>query len=558
MYSSLNQKTEKICKAHKLTGANIALFNSREILWSYNYGYANKENRIKSDNRSLYMIGSNTKMMTAMCIWKLIEEGCLSLDDDIRKFIPEFEVKSTFSYDKITVGQLLMHRSGLPCDLYNLFFGKYRDFEDVVGALKETYLIAQPGKMFAYSNIGYTVLGVIIQRITGMAYMEFVRETIAKPLGISVHFPVTPEQGASPENISLCYSKKGKAMEDLSPNMLPAGSCTYISMEDFVKFGQVFLKKDGTVLKKETLEKMETLQCPEEIDRILFNGGYGLLHNCHALGQNAQKTFGHGGDTICHHSVFFYLPERNLGVAVFTNSEHAAAAAAKMAMEAVVSYLEEAGIEVKKHTFTYDYTPADPTPYAGKYATPLGVLDIRKNKKGGLSTKLSGVTVDLKHCADGYWQLFPKSFFLRLLPAGKYIKRNRLKFADYLGLPVLIIEQKNSYQRVAQIIGCPLVEGQIPETFRDACGEYEAINEDLKDQKFHCTLAVEQDVLLAKVTVEGETASFCLRPENDHLAFLQGFGRNTGNDVVLTQENGKTQVITCGIVFEKVTPSNKK
>lgn len=95
MKDLLNKEIEKICKKNKLMGANVVLFDKEQIIYDFNFGYVNKKQNIKSTNGSLYMIGSNTKMMTAICILKLMEEGILSLDDDIRKFIPEFEVKST-------------------------------------------------------------------------------------------------------------------------------------------------------------------------------------------------------------------------------------------------------------------------------------------------------------------------------------------------------------------------------------------------------------------------------------------------------------------------------
>jgi len=127
MKNLLNAEIEKICRKSKLMGANIVLFDKEQIVYDYYYGYANKGRNIKSTRNSLYMIGSNTKVMTAVCILKLMEEGVLSLDDDIRKFIPEFEVKSAFDYDKITIANLLMHRSGLVGDLFSLIFDRTRD-----------------------------------------------------------------------------------------------------------------------------------------------------------------------------------------------------------------------------------------------------------------------------------------------------------------------------------------------------------------------------------------------------------------------------------------------
>lgn len=215
MKELLNKEIEKICKKYRLMGANVALFDEEQIIYSYNYGYANKGQKIKSTNDSLYMIGSNTKVLTAICILKLMEEGVLSLEDDIRKFIPEFEVKSTFDYDKITIANLLMHRSGLVGDMYHLILDKNGDFHDVIKELKHTYLTAMPGTMFAYSNVGYTVLGIIIERASGLSYQEYVKKSIAQPLGIVIHFLQTAEERADfVQTVSLCYNKAGKEVDD--------------------------------------------------------------------------------------------------------------------------------------------------------------------------------------------------------------------------------------------------------------------------------------------------------------------------------------------------------
>jgi len=295
----LNKEINKICKKNRLMGANVVLFNDEQIIYSYNYGYANKGRIIESTNDSLYMIGSNTKVMTAICILKLMEEGVLSLEDDVRKFIPEFEVKSRFDYDKITIGNLLMHRSGLVGDFFHLITDKNGDFHDVIKEIKNSYLTAKPGAMFAYSNVGFTILGIAIERVTGLTYQECVDKIIAKPLGINILFLKT-EEDRSPfsDTISLCYNKKGEEVEDPLTTLLPAGSNTYMSIADFVKFGQIFLKRDGVILSKETIELMEKLECAESLDMELMNAGYGLLQNIHDFGENVGKIWGHGGDTM--------------------------------------------------------------------------------------------------------------------------------------------------------------------------------------------------------------------------------------------------------------------
>lgn len=553
MMELLNKEIEKICKKNRLMGANVALFNNERIVYSYNYGYVNKAQNMKSKNDSLYMIGSNTKVMTAVCILKLMEEGLLSLEDDIKKFIPEFEVKSTFDYDKITIGNLLMHRSGLLGDMYHLIADKKGDFHDVISELKDTYLVAKPGTMFAYSNVGYTVLGIIIERVSGLTYQEYIDKTIAKPLGIGIHFLQTKEEMKPFSNkISLCYNRKGKEAEEPLGTMLPAGSNTYMTISDFVKFGQIFLKKDGTVLKKETLELMETLECPEKIDNEFCNGGYGLLHNMYNFGEGVGKVWGHGGDTMYHHSVFYYIPEQNIGVMVFTNNEQGHYVAEEMANEVVFSYLKEKGIALKEYSYSYNYIQADCDKYVGKYMLPIGVCEVRKGNRGELVTKIKGLSVNLKLCEDGFFKLCSNNLLLQFPPIKKELGKLRIKFADYMGKEVVIVEERKKNNKLQMPFGCRYEETEIPDSFRTACGRYKLANENLKEIKGSCLLSIKGDALILKMNLLGIKGSAYLKSAADNLAFVQGYGRGTGNDVTLREENDALYLTWCGLKFRKV------
>ena len=553
MKELMDKRNETICKKKKLMGANVVLFNSEHIVYHYNYGYANKEQGMKSTNDSLYMIGSNTKVMTAICILKLMEEGKLSLEDDIRKFIPEFEVKSTFSYDKITIGNLLMHRSGLVGDFFQLIIDPTEDFHHVIGEIKNSYLTAVPGTMFAYSNVGYTVLGVIIERVSGYTYEEFINRSIAEPLGIKIHFLQIKEQrDAFSKEISLCYNRKGKAVEDLLCTMLPAGSNTYMSISDFVKFGQIFLKKDGTVLKRETLMLMETLDCTNPMDLELCNGGYGLLHNMYNFGDAVGKIYGHGGDTMYHHSFFYYIPSQNIGIAVFTNSEQAPTVIGELANKTMISYLNKKGIETETYTNVYHYTQEDGEKYQGKYVTPLGVCDVTKNQKGELTTKIKGLSIKLKPCEDGFWHLCPNHVLLYFPPIKKELRNLRIKFVRYESKDILVMEEREENNRVLGIVGSRYEKSRISDTFKRACGKYEIVNDGLKDKKGSCFLHIKNDTLTLELCMLGIKGSICLKVIDESLALVQGFGRSTGNDVSLREEQGELYFTWCGLTFQKV------
>lgn len=548
----INGEFDKLCRKCKVVGANVALFDNREILYSYNYGDINKSLKLKSTNDSLYMIGSNTKILTALGILKLMENELISLDDDIRKFIPEFGIKSFFEYDKITVENLLMHRSGILSDLFNLIVDPTRDYHEVVEELKNTYLTSIPGQMFSYSNVGYTLLGIIIERISGLEYAKFIEKEIARPLGIDIHFLKTDEE-KKPflSRLSQNYDKKGNAVADYVSTMIPAGSNTYMSMSDFVKLGQLLLNKDNTILKKETLLLMEKLNVPEPVDNELLNVGYGLIHNQYDLGKNTPKILGHGGDTTCHHSVFNYIPELNIGVAVMTNSEQAIELSRSLGLSILTKYLKTKGVVLNSHSNRYNYIKSDCNQYIGKFATSMGVHDIQKNTKGELISRISGLPVKLTPCDDGYLHCRPNGLVSKLPPIKKALTALRFKLIDYCGSEVMTVEQSAENYKTRGIIGCRYTETKIPKFFEDACGSYEPANPKFGKLCRKCLLVNDNGILRLKIDALNTKTIACLNVVDDEIALIQGFGRNARQTVRMNRQDNETYLTYSGIIFKK-------
>lgn len=456
--------------------------------------------QIKSDSDSLYMIGSNTKVMTALGILKLREEGKLSLNDDIKKFIPEFGVRSYFEYDKITIENLLMHRSGLVSDLFHLILDRTRDYHEVIAELKNTYLTAEPGKMYSYSNVGYTLLGIIIERISGLSYTEYIQNEIANPLDIQVYFLLNEaDRRPYTSRVSLCYDKKGKPVEDMLSTLLPAGSNTYMSINDFVKFGQMFLNKNKAFLKKETLEFMETLNLEDPIDKQLQNVGYGLIHNHYDFGEKVGKVLGHGGNTACHHSIFNYIPGLNVGIVVMTNSQQAAGLSGVVGNTVLVEYLKERGISIEEVSTEYKHVNCGKEQFVGQYATGMGMLDIHLNHKKELVTKVSKIPVKLNPCKDGYLQCAPIKLLHKLPPFKQSIQGIRLKPVFYSGEDVMLLEQSGKYHKSRAIIGCKYEQTTISESFKEACGDYWVRDERFRELSCKCCLKLENDVLMLEI-----------------------------------------------------------
>ena len=553
----IDKELYKLCKKSKVMGANVALFNGEEILYTYNYGYINKESGLKSTNDSMYMIGSNTKTLTALGIFKLIEQQKISLEDDIRKYIPEFEVKSYFEQKTITIEHLLMHRSGLVSDLYNIIFDCSKDYHDVIEELKYTYLTAPPGQMFSYSNVGYTVLGIIIERVSGLAYAEYIQKVIGEPLGIGIHFLEQEDEKKQFQSVlSLCYDKKGRRVEDLVATIIPAGSNTYMSTGHFVKIGQVFLNKEHTILKKETLEWMEQLNVREAIDKQLLNVGYGLIHNYYDFGENVGMVLGHGGDTSCHHSMFNYIPGLGIGVVVVTNSEQAVQLSRTLGEEVLTKYLRQKGYMDEECSLVHQHVEASCEEYIGRYATQIGHVDVTRNRKKELVTKISKIPVKLLPCEDGYLQCYPNGLICHLPPIKKVIKGLRIKLVPYGDAEVVILEQTEGYCRSKGIAGCRYQETMIPKSFYDACGKYKVMNVKFgKRKKWNAlsfSLSVEQDMVKMEAKVQNTKSAMYLQVLDDTHAITQGFGRNAKEMMEITKDGEDIYVRYAGMVLKKI------
>ena len=165
-------------------GAAVAVFKNSEIVFSKGYGLANLEQNIKINSETNFRLASITKQFTAMSILILSEQGKLSLNDNLSKFFPDFP-----SYaDGITIEHLLQHTSGILA--YENFIDdtvtvqlKDKDVLEIVMAQDSTYF--EPGSQHRYSNSGYAVLAMIIEKISGLTFAEFLKENIFVPVGMN-------------------------------------------------------------------------------------------------------------------------------------------------------------------------------------------------------------------------------------------------------------------------------------------------------------------------------------------------------------------------------------
>jgi len=184
----LDQYLSDLARERNFSGALLIVKDGEEF-FSKGYGWADKENKVPFTPQTLASIGSITKAFTAAAILKLKEENKLSLEDRLEGFFPDVPKDKA----NITIHQLLTHSSGFGEFLTNDGgdYARVEKKEFITRAFADT-LAFEPGSKAVYSNVGYSILGIIIEQISGTDYETFLRQNLFIPLEIKeigYHFP---------------------------------------------------------------------------------------------------------------------------------------------------------------------------------------------------------------------------------------------------------------------------------------------------------------------------------------------------------------------------------
>jgi len=253
------------------------------------YGYADRDKKVANDVNTRFRLGSMNKMFTSVAIAQLVQQGKMGYSDTVAKLLPDYPDKDIAA--KITVHQLLTHTSGLG-DFFGPEFNEQKDglhgLNDYLKLFAGKPLKFEPGKGWAYSNAGMIVAGLIVERVSGQNYYEYVREHIYKPAGMngSDTFDKTKPQA----NQSIGYTQReGRWVPnfDTLPLMGSSAGGGDSTAPDLLRFDQAL--REHKLLNEELTNTIITpkVDVPDEPDKY----GYGFMEN-HVDG---KRVVGHGG-----------------------------------------------------------------------------------------------------------------------------------------------------------------------------------------------------------------------------------------------------------------------
>jgi CubicO group peptidase (beta-lactamase class C family) len=301
-------------------GCALSVIKDGSIIYKRGYGMADLDHDIPITPTSVFHVASVSKQFTAMAIHLLAQQGKLSLDDEVRKHIPEFP---DFG-DKITIRHLLHHTSGLRDQWSLLIMAGWRLSEDVVKDEDVLELIARqkalnfkPGDQHLYSNTGYTLMAIIVKRVSGHPLRKFTEEHIFKPLAMNSTF-FRDDHLVVVKNQAYGYAPVIERGFKLSvPNYDTVGASSLLTtVEDLAKWEQNFY--DFRVGGKETLEHMQRTTTLNDGEKFPYAHGL-VIGNYKGL-----KVVEHGGADAGYRSNLMRFPEQRFSIACICNGANIA------------------------------------------------------------------------------------------------------------------------------------------------------------------------------------------------------------------------------------------
>lgn len=294
-------------------GCAVGAYRDDRLIYARGYGLADIERGVPITSRSVFDIGSTSKQFAATVIVLLAQEGKLSLDDDVRRYIPELPV-----YERpITIRQMLHHTSGLR-DYIGLLVLSGHQIDDVTTPEDALRILSRqralnflPGDEHLYSNSGYFLLSIIVQRVTGKSLREEAKARIFEPLGMRN----TEYLGSYDDLIAqraLAYESRGEGYRlDVSRWLQLGDGAVFTTVEDLLLWDRNFYTP--TVGGRALLDTLHTRGVLTKGERI--NYALGLMHG----ELRGVPTVRHGGSWGGYRAELLRLPSLHYAVAVLCN-----------------------------------------------------------------------------------------------------------------------------------------------------------------------------------------------------------------------------------------------
>jgi len=528
-----------------LVGVGAALILGDSVVWKEGFGYADKENKIPFTTNTALCIGSITKPFTGMGIMQLHEKKILDIDKPLIEYLPEFRIKTReFNINDITVKSVIQHTSGIPNDIFLNAWDENEKYTDVVDYLKNESLCFPVNVSFHYSNIGYSLLGHTILKVSHQDYPKYIQDKILKPTGMknsgfAGHCKL--------KNVSKTYDSTGTYFPLKYGRNIPAGGLLS-TIDDLVKFAQeiiaIYNGKKGGFLKPETLKMFDETNY-DNIQSLNQCLGWEVFKN------DSTLVISHGGS---HHvavaMVIIDLKKKNAAVFLVNTLGG-------------MSFIQEANQNIWEHIGITGADIIHPYPYKNNSANEISV-NLLKLHTGiyidGGAQRIVRLEKDnlILNAEFGDYALQPatKDEFIPGIihkpDSVQWFKKPRFIFNEAYGFKMLFWQDGN-YKR--QLLGNLEIPQEITEKWKSRLGKYKLEGQEIEsaDKFSEAELLIgDNDFLKLKISYTSGEYSYYLHIINENEVIFCGFDLTQGGETICFSKVNEIDVMKLfGLTMKK-------
>lgn len=534
-------------RRQRIVGMSVVVQSGGRRVLASGYGFADRARRVPVTIDTVFPLASVTKLFTATAVMQLVERGAIDLDAPLSRYFPGLARAGR----EPSVRELFTHHSGLTGNIMEGFELKEPDpvrFRDVPRLLAALPPAGAPGTVFAYCNSGYSLLGCLVEAAGGTGYVDAVTRGILEPLGMDrTRFIAGP---GDVDAAAMGWEAR-KPVPVYPLRDLPAGGLlsTASDMERFMGF-VMDRGREGVLGRDAFAEMVRRQNAGVALDGDFPIGlGYWLID---PIG-SGDAFASHAGDIPPFHAVLATIPGRRIGVFLAANCSRDPSALVGLAVEILrAAHADATGRPVAA-------PPTAPRArlerealanLAGRYASPLGLLDIRA-VRGRLLTRVSGFPVEIVPRADGTFTAELSLLGLASVPVASLAKV-RFSLLESGGRTCLRISALGIMAGVAAKL--PAME--VPGTWKARTGRYAIVRREPNGSyrwPRDVSLGIDggSGLLCLTYTFAGQRAPFPLAVLDDDRAVIAGTGTGLGDAVVVREEGGDVFLEWAGLLLRR-------
>ncbi len=310
---------------HQAPGAALAVVKDTSIIFLKGYGLRELGKPDSVDARTVFRIGSVSKSVTATLCAVLVNEGVIHWDDPVTKYLPDFKLKSESATKKLTLRHLLSHTEGLPYHAYTIMVDKNAPVDTLIDYLQDLDLIAEPGKIYSYQNVGFSLIGKVIEAATKKSFEEVLMEKLFRPLEMNDASASFKEISKNKNSAKPHQITKRLKIQDIYYSVAPAGGVN-ASAQDMALWLKEVVTQKSNVLSHDALDEIFEPQVDATMRNLNFFKWKRIRKSYYGLGwrvisfSDGDTLLYHGGLVNNYRCEVAINPKKKLAVALLVNS----------------------------------------------------------------------------------------------------------------------------------------------------------------------------------------------------------------------------------------------